>query len=42
MDKNCKIDTYWHDPIEFNNKIYLYITCILPIIKEIKKLNFIK
>jgi hypothetical protein len=35
-DINCKVDTYWYDPIEFERKIYLYITYILPIIKEIK------
>lgn len=38
-DKNIKKDTYWYDPIEFNNKIYKYITYILPIVKQIKILK---
>jgi len=33
----CKIDSYWYDPIEFENKIYLYLRYKLPIINEIKK-----
>lgn len=36
---DCKIDTFWYDPIEFERKIYCYISYIIPIIKEIKKLN---
>lgn len=39
FDKNnieTKKDTYWYDPVEFNNKIYLYMICTLPIITEIK------
>ena len=35
-DITCKIDTYWYDPIEFEKKIRLYLTYIIPIIKEIK------
>lgn len=35
-DINCKKDTYWYDPVEFERKINLYIIYILPIIKEIK------
>ena len=38
-DKNdieCKKDTYWYDPIEFENKIYKYLLYTIPIIKEIK------
>ena len=34
-DITCKIDTYWYDPIEFEKKIRLYLTYIIPIIKEI-------
>ena len=36
-----KIDTYWYDPVEFNNKIFKYINYTLPIINSIKKLNII-
>lgn len=35
-DINCKNDTYWFDPVEFNTKIHYYITYVLPIITEIK------
>jgi len=35
-DVNTKKDTYWYDPVEFNNKIIMYISYILPIVKEIK------
>jgi 5-methylcytosine-specific restriction endonuclease McrA len=35
-DINTKFDTYWYDPIEFNNKIFLYLTITYPIISEIK------
>ena len=35
-DTYCKIDTYWYDPIEFNNKIFLYISYKLPIVYGIK------
>lgn len=44
-DKNCKKDTYWFDPIEFDKKIYYYSSYIIPIINEIKykiKINKIK
>jgi hypothetical protein len=41
-DKINKIDTYWYDPIEFNNKIFQYIKYTLPIINAIKKLNINK
>lgn len=34
---HTKQDTYWYDPIEFNNKIYTYMMCTLPIITEIKR-----
>jgi hypothetical protein len=36
-DPDLKKDTYWYDPIEFNNKVYLYATITIPIIKEIKR-----
>ena len=38
-DIDCKKDTYWHDPIEFNNKIFRYCLFVLPIVHEIKKRN---
>ena len=44
-DSNCKKDTYWFDPIEFDKKIYYYSSYIIPIINEIKykiKINKIK
>lgn len=33
----CKLDTYWYDPVEFMNKIYLYSTYRIPINNMIKK-----
>lgn len=36
-DENCKNDTYWFDPIEFQRKIYYYSLYLLPIVIEIKK-----
>jgi len=38
-DINCKTDTYWFDPVEFDSKIYRYVSYVLPIINEIKRLN---
>jgi 5-methylcytosine-specific restriction endonuclease McrA len=35
-DVSCKNDTYWFDPVEFENKIYCYISYIIPVITEIK------
>ena len=35
-DITTKKDTYWYDPVEFEQKIYLYATITIPIIKEIK------
>jgi len=32
----CKNDTYWFDPVEFDKKIYYYISYVIPIITEIK------
>jgi hypothetical protein len=34
---STKKDTYWYDPVEFNRKIYLYMSYTLPIINEIKR-----
>lgn len=36
-DKNCKKDTYWYDPIEFERKIYNYLLYTIPIINAIKR-----
>jgi hypothetical protein len=36
-DINCKNDTYWFDPVEFENKIYCYLSYVIPIINDIKK-----
>lgn len=35
-DINCKTDTYWFDPVEFDNKIYCYMSYVIPIINMIK------
>lgn len=35
-DINCKNDTYWFDPIEFDRKIYYYSVYVIPIITAIK------
>jgi hypothetical protein len=36
-DINCKKDTYWYDPIEFERKIYIYLLYTIPIINAIKR-----
>lgn len=36
-DINCKNDTYWYDPVEFDNKIYCYSMYTLPLIFELKR-----
>lgn len=36
-DITCKIDTFWYDPIEFNNKLMMYQLYVYPILQEIKK-----
>ena len=36
-DIDCKKDTFWYDPIEFNHKLQSYQTYILPIVREIKQ-----
>lgn len=36
-DIDTKKDSYWYDPVEFNNKIYKYMKFVLPIIEEIKR-----
>jgi len=40
QDPFCKVDTYWYDPVEFDKKIYLYLTITIPIVKELKRNNF--
>jgi hypothetical protein len=37
-DINCKKDTYWFDPVEFENKIYCYLSYVIPILNEIKRI----
>ena len=40
FDKNessTKEDTYWYDPVEFNNKVFCYMMYTLPLLFEIKK-----
>jgi len=44
-DINCKTDTYWFDPVEFDRKIYYYSVYVIPIVNEMKykiKTNQIK
>jgi hypothetical protein len=36
-DTKCKEDTYWFDPVEFDNKIYCYMSYRIPIVNEIKR-----
>jgi hypothetical protein len=39
FDRNdiyCKNDTYWFDPVEFENKIFCYLSYVIPTINEIK------
>jgi len=36
-DINCKTDTYWFDPVEFNRKIYCYASYVIPIVTEIRR-----
>ena len=31
-DPNCKKDTFWYDPVEFENKIYCYLSYTIPIL----------
>lgn len=35
-DIYCKNDTYWFDPVEFDKKIYCYMSYVIPIVNEIK------
>jgi hypothetical protein len=35
-DKDCKKGTFWYDPVEFEDNIYIYIMYKLPVINEIK------
>jgi hypothetical protein len=36
-DIYCKNDTYWFDPVEFDKKIYCYMSYVIPIVNEIKR-----
>lgn len=36
-DINCKNDTFWFDPVEFEDKIQCYSRYVIPIIEEIKR-----
>jgi hypothetical protein len=36
-DIHCKNDTYWFDPVEFENKIYCYLSYVIPVINAIKR-----
>lgn len=38
-NKYIKKDTYWYDPVEFNNKIFKYTFFVLPVISQIKILK---
>lgn len=40
-DINTKKDTYFYDPIEFEDKLYRYIIYVKPLLNEIKKLTVI-
>lgn len=35
-DINCKVNTYWYDPVKFEENIYYYSRYIIPILNEIK------
>jgi hypothetical protein len=41
-DIYCKNDTYWFDPVEFENKIYCYMSYVIPIINELKRRKLCK
>jgi hypothetical protein len=34
---SCKADTFWYDPVEFDRKIYCYVTLIIPLVRELKR-----
>lgn len=36
---NCKKESFWYDPIEFNKKIMKYMLYTIPIVNEIKKIH---
>ena len=36
-DINCKTDTYWFDPVEFENKIYCYLLYVVPMLNQIRR-----
>lgn len=35
-DVNCKTDTYWYDPVEFDRRIYYYSSYTIPLLNELK------
>jgi len=35
-DINCKANTYWYDPVKFEENIYYYSRYIIPLLNEIK------
>jgi len=35
-DTNCKNETFWYDPVDFDKKIYYYSIYVLPVINELK------
>ena len=35
-DIHCKDDTYWFDPVEFDRKIFLYSSYVLPVLRALK------
>jgi len=36
-DINCKVDTYWYDPVEFDRKVFCYSVYVIPIVHEVKR-----
>jgi hypothetical protein len=36
-DINCKKDTFWYDPVEFNKKIKYHMFKVLPLMLELKQ-----
>lgn len=36
-DINCKVDTYWYDPVEFDRKVFCYSVYVLPVVQEVKR-----
>ena len=36
-DPQTKTDTYWFDPVDFDNKVYKYLLYVYPVVIELKK-----